>query len=129
MPRLAVRQRGSILVEVSVASAVAAITLLSLTVLFLHANRLILRNRLTGLALNIISSQIDADAKRPLSDFTSEREVIPVTAIPGATLVRRLEETRDNLKQFRYVMFWDSKAGEQHVQVEHELTGDGLIND
>ncbi len=124
---------GAILIEIIIAGAITAISLLAVYTAFLQANRTSSRQRFVTVGLNHLATQIDADSKVP---YTALSEISPpilaIPDLPKAQLTRHITETtgvQGQIKRIRYILTWDGLTGRQTLESEYELTDKGLTNE
>ena len=123
---------GSILIEISVAATIAVIGLGAVLLGFIQANRSAARTNLTPAALQLIQSQINADAQADYATLDDNNPPLPqVTTLPNATFTREVTENTavlGTIKHVRYILTWEGTTGPQTVQGDYELTESGLLN-
>lgn len=133
---------GAILIEVVVASGILVAGLLVLYLAFLQDIRTTERNQSNSVAINILSTVVDADAQiaqpNTLSNTPANQpqdissEAPDLSLLPSATLTRAVSQPSDltdgNTKILDYTLSWNGTQGAQTLKAEYEITTNGLGN-
>jgi hypothetical protein len=126
--------KGSLLVEVCIAAALTILALFMIYLGFMQASRLSQRNGLLSAALNVLASEIDADAKRTFSSLAAGEYTAPLSlaTLPKATISRSVvfnPPSQPITKTIEYTLEWDGNAGKQQLKGSYLLIEKGLTND
>lgn len=122
---------GYSLIEVLVAVGILASGLLIVFLGFLQSQRINARNQETAIALNLLESQIDSDAKTRFSDLTNTNPPVQdVSKLANATLTRAIvTDATLSIKTITYTLSWSGTHGSNSVQANYQLTAAGLVNE
>ncbi len=125
---------GSILIEVTIASALVVLSFLALFLTFSQLNKTRASNSQKSIALTLLGTQINQDSQTAYLDLSDTYPPISaIDSLPGASLTRTVIANNSQgrqVKTVRYRLQWRGLNGTpQTLLGDYVLTNQGLAND